>query len=230
MNYLDVANSLPFWFIVAPAIAVVIAQSVLFFRKAYGTGLEMGIPKEKLMAGVKASAIASIGPAIAVLTSMMALFVIMGGPMAWFRSGVIGSVWFEMMAFNSGVEATVGAVENGITLQAFTNGVWVAILGCIPWILVTIFFTDKMSVLQNKVAAGDSKVLAIISAAAVTGGMGTMATGHVIALNNNSIAAIAGAVIMAIICAFNHKRKLGWLQVWSLTIAIFGGMIAAIIL
>ena len=44
-NYLEIANSLAMWSAAGLAVAVVLVQALIFSKKSYSTGLEMGLPR-----------------------------------------------------------------------------------------------------------------------------------------------------------------------------------------
>lgn len=135
MDYLKIAGSLAMWLCVVPAILVVVVQAAMFARKAYKCGLEIGMTKAQLKSAIRASAVSSIGPSLAILSGMLALLGIAGGPISWMRLSYIGNVVFESMAFNFGVTAS-GATAEAMTSQAFINGVYVMITGSLGWIYV----------------------------------------------------------------------------------------------
>lgn len=229
MDYLSIANSFPMWLCVIPPILLVVFQAALFAKKAYRAGLEIGMTKEQLGSAIRSSALASIGPSLVILSGMLALIIIAGGPIGWMRLAYIGNVMFEALAFNFGVTAS-GVTAESITAQAFTNGVWVMILGSLGWIIFSILFTDKMDKVQNKISGGNPRTMQIIAAAAMIGGMGSTACSYVVQLNKNTIATIGGAVIMILICALNTKKNIKWLREWALTFGLLGGMLIAAIL
>lgn len=80
MDYLKIAGSLAMWLCVVPAILVVVVQAAMFARKAYKCGLEIGMTKAQLKSAIRASAVSSIGPSLAILSGMLALLGIAGGP------------------------------------------------------------------------------------------------------------------------------------------------------
>ena len=124
VNYLEIANSFWLWLATGAAVAVVFVQAFLFARKSYGEGLELGLTRQQMNDAIKSSAITALGPSFVVLSSMIALLVSVGGPMAWMRLSFIGSAQFEMMAMNFGTQAvgvTVG--QDPMTLMAFASAV-----------------------------------------------------------------------------------------------------------
>ena len=127
-NYLELANSPLMWLAAAVAVGVVVIQSVVFFRKSLKAAKELEIPKEQVNIAIKSSAIASIGPAIVILVTMISLIVSMGAPISWMRLSFIGSVNYEAMAAGFGAQA-MGTTLEKLNPVAFACGVWVMICG-----------------------------------------------------------------------------------------------------
>lgn len=230
MEYLEIANSLPMWIAAGLAIMLVLFQAIIFMRKSYITGKKLGLTELQMKSAVKSSAITSIGPSIVILTALLSLLVTVGGPMAWMRLSYIGSVMFEMMAAGFGTSAL--GVQIGIdpmTNVAYANAVWTMILGSIGWIIFGTLTADKMEKVQNKFSKGDEALLSVISIAAMLGSFGALVSGHIVSMNKNTVAAIAGAGIMLILAPISEKKNIKWLKEWVLTFALFGGMLIAVI-
>ena len=229
MDYLQIANSVPMWIAAGLAILLVLFQAFIFAKKSYATGKEIGLTEEQMKSAMKSSLITSIGPSVIILTGLLSLLVTVGGPMAWMRLSFIGSVMFELMAAGFGT-AAVG-VKMGIdpmTNIAFANAVWTMILGSIGWIIFATLSASKMDKVQQKVSKGDKGLIKVISVAAMLGSFGSLVSGHLVALNNNTIAALAGGAIMLALSPLADKNNIKWLKEWALAIALFGGMFVAI--
>lgn len=157
--------------------------------------------------------------------------VTIGWPMAWMRLSFIGSLMFEMMAAGFGTGAT--GVQLGVdpmTEAALGSAVWTMILGSIGWILMSGLTTDKMGKIQDKFTKGNAAIVGIISTSALLGAFGALVAPHLLSMNANTVAAIAGATIMLILSMFEKSGKAPrWLKEWTLAIALFGGMIIAVI-
>lgn len=231
MDYMQIANSLPMWTAAGLAVALVLFQAIIFAKKSYGTGKEIGLTESQMKSAMKSSFITSLGPSFIILTGLLSLLVTVGGPMAWMRLSFIGSVMFELMAVGFGTEAV--GVKMGIdpmTNVAFANAVWTMILGSIGWIVFSTLTADKMDRVQNKVSKGDSGLIKVISIAAMLGSFGSLVSSHLVAMNKNTIAAVAGGLIMVILSPLADKKNIKWLKEWAMAIALFGGMIVAAIL
>lgn len=228
MDYLQIANSVPMWIAAGLAVGLVLFQTIIFAKKSYQTGKEIGLTEKQMKSAMKSSFVTSIGPSFIILTGLLSLLVTVGGPMAWMRLSFIGSAPFELMAVAVGTEAV--GVKMGIdpmTNVAFANAIWTMILGSIGWIIFSTLTADKMGKLQNKVSKGDKGLIKIISIAAMMGSFGSLVSGHLVAMNRNTVAAIAGGLIMVIVSPLADKKNIKWLKEWGMAIALFGGMIIA---
>ncbi|MDL2314364.1 DUF5058 family protein [Desulfovibrio sp. OttesenSCG-928-C14] len=228
-NYLDIANSLWMWLAAGVAVVVVLAQAFIFARKSYRTGLELGLSRGQMNDAIKSSVITAFGPSIVVLSAMVALLVSLGGPISWMRLSFIGSAMFEMMAASFGTQAvgvTIGA--DPMTGVAFANAVWTMTLGCLGWIVFATLSADKMDKVQKKFSGSDSKLMGAVAAGAILAAFGANSATHLIALNKNTVACIAGGVIMFILNSIAEKRNIKWLREWALFFALFGGMFAGV--
>ncbi|WP_028307991.1 DUF5058 family protein [Desulfitibacter alkalitolerans] len=231
MDYLQIANSAPMWLAAGVAVSLVLFQAFIFAKKSYATGKEIGLTEDQMKSAMKSSFITSLGPCIVILTGLLALLVTVGGPMSWMRLSFIGSVMFELMAAGFGTEAV--GVKMGIdpmTNVAFANAVWTMTLGSIGWIVFATLSASRMDKVQQKVSRGDKGLIKVISIAAMLGAFSSLVSGHIVALNNNTIAALAGGAIMLVLSPLADKNNIKWLKEWALAIALFGGMLVAVVL
>ena len=226
MEALKIANSLPMWIACAPAIILIIVQAVVFLKNSYEAGKKIGLTEEQMKKAMKSSTITSIGPSIVILSGMLSLLITVGGPMAWMRLSLIGSVMFESVAAGIGTN-TVG-VKLGVdelTPVALTMAVWTMILGSIGWIIFATFSSGRMDKVQHKISGGDPKKLIMISVSAIVGAFAALSSQNLIGLNKHALACVLGGLIMGILIIIGDKKDIKWLKEWNLTIAILGSMI-----
>lgn len=230
VNYLDLANSPLMWAAAGLAVAVVVFQSILFFRKSLTAAKELGIKKEQVNMAIKSSAISSIGPSIVILVTMISLIVSMGAPISWMRLSFIGSVNYEAMAAGFGAQAMGTTLEN-LTPIAFACGVWVMICGSLGWLIFTFLFTDKMNKVNNLMSKGNAKMVPIISAGAMLGAFANLASGNFFSAEGNfafggapAIATIIGCLLMMGLTKVAKDKNIAWLREWAFAIAMFTGM------
>lgn len=231
MDYLKLANHPVMWLLAGLAVAVVIIQAIVFSLKSYKAGKEMGITDKQMKAAMKSSAISSIGPSMVILAGMVSLIVTMGGPMSWMRLSLIGSVTYELMAAGFGADAMgVALGSSGMSNVVFTNAVWAMTLGSLGWLIFTLLFTHKMDKLNNVLSNGKKAMVPIISAGAMLGAFSYFNADKVLNFDKGSVACIGGLVIMMALTHITKKKNIEWLKQWSLSIAMFGGMIIGAIL
>jgi len=230
MAVMDMANSLPMWLACGLAVALVLAQAIIFALHAYKAGQKMGLSESQMKRAVKSSAITSIGPSIVILSGMLSLLITVGAPMAWMRLSFIGSVMFESIAAGFGTSSVgvqLGADE--MTELAFCMAVWTMILGSVGWIIFATFSAGRMDKVQKKLAKGDPVMLSTIAGAAIVGSFAALSSTHLVSLNKKSLACVLGGVIMAVMIFITEKFQVKWLKEWALTFSILGSMIITVL-
>lgn len=82
--------------------------------------LRVGLTEKQMKRAMKSSAITSNGSSIVILSGMLSLVITVGGPMAWMRLSLIGSVMFESIA------CVLGAMIMGVlsTISEKKNIKW----------------------------------------------------------------------------------------------------------
>lgn len=225
---MDIANSSVFWGITFLAIFVVVTQSLLFLKKSYRAGLEMGIPKETMITAFKTGIISAIGPSVVIVIGMISLLVTVGGPTALMRLAYIGNVVYELMSVGFAADA-FGVTRDSITPEVFVTSLWCMSIGCVGWILFIVLFTDKMDIVRNKMVGGKSRMIPVISSAAMLGAYGYFNAGYIISMDLNTVAILVGFFTMIGIIIIYRKTKIKFLNEWGLTFAMFAGMLSTIL-
>lgn len=230
MDYLSIANSPLLWLASGLCVALVLFQSALFVKKSLKSSKELGITTEQLKSAAKASTTGSIGPSLAIVAGMISLLISMGGPISWFRLSYIGSVAYELMAAGFGAEATgVTLGSENMTVTAFAAGVWVMTLGSLGWVIFTGLATHKLDGMRLKLAKGSTSLLPLVSAGAMSGAFAYLSLDRVFRFDSQTLAAIAGFVVMVILSLYNKKSDKKWIREWGFTIAMFSGMIISVL-
>ena len=229
--YMDVANSRWLWFSTVPVVSVVMLQAALFLRRAWSDGKEMGLSEEKLKTGFKTGLISAIGPSVAVLAGMLALIATVGGPVAWMRLTVIGSVAFELPAAELGVSQFGYSLgEEGITEAAYATAVWSMTLGGTGWLLVSAFGTRHMEKARTKISNGNEKLIPIISAAAMLGAFAYFLSGEVTAGTPEAGSIAVGGLVMLGLLHLADSRDIQWLREWALGAAMLVGLVVGVVI
>ncbi|MCD8082877.1 MAG: DUF5058 family protein [Clostridiales bacterium] len=231
MSVSELQNSGVMWVACGIPVVLVLVQAIVFARKAYQAGPKLGLTQEQMRAGMRSSAITAIGPSVVILSGMLSLLVTMGGPVAWMRLSLIGSVMFESLAAGFGT-ASVG-VELGseqMNELAYTMGLWTMILCSVGWVIFATISANQMDKIQKRVTGSNPARLAALSAAAVIGAFASFCAQNLVKVNKSSIAVILGGAIMWLMMTICEKKQVKWLRDWGLTIAILGSMIITALL
>lgn len=228
MNYLQTANSITMWLVCLPPVLFVVFAAWVFFKKSMKTGLEMGLKREQLNSAVTSSALASVGPSLVVLFSMLPLIISLGGPVAWIRLNYIGAIIYEMACAEATANVagtTLGSPD--MTVTVFASAVWVMSLCCIPYILSTVILTPQMEKVKTKIANVKPAILGVISIAGMLGIFSNLALDKVIpfSVSGTVLATVAGFVVNAGLLLYAGKTGKAWPRKYGLTIAMIAGVL-----
>lgn len=219
------------WAVAIFGVALTLIQSTLIMRKSIKAGYELGITKEEMRRGIKTSAISSIGPAMGVVGSLLALLVTMGSAVSYVRLSLIGGSNYEAMAANFGAKVLGAELSTKMTPVVFTNALWTMALGLFGCLVFVFLFGHKMDSVNNLLTNGRKALLPAVSLGAMLGSFAFFNVDNVLKIKTNprvALSAIFGAVVMFICQKIGDKSpKLTWLKEWSLTFAMFGGAIIA---
>lgn len=230
-TYTEIANSPILWAITILAITLVLVQALIILRKSIIAGKQLGIETDAMKSAFKTGAISSVGPSIVIVIGMASLLIVVGAPTALMRLSYIGNVAFELLSVQFASEAYgVDLVSGSMTPEIFCVALWCMSIGCIGWIVVTALFTDKMSKITEKFTGKSAKTFAAVSSGVMLGAYGYLNAGYVVSMNQNTIAMIGGAIVMFIMTRIYKRKKKRWINEWSLTIAMIGGVIFAVML
>ena len=219
------------WAVAIFGVALTLIQSTLIMRKSIKAGYELGITKEEMRRGIKTSAVSSIGPAMGVVGSLLALLVSMGSAVSYVRLSLIGGSNYEAMAANFGAKVLGAELSTKMTPVVFTNALWTMALGLFGCLVFVFLFGHKMDSVNNLLTNGRKALLPAVSLGAMLGSFAFFNVDNVLKIKTNprvALSAIFGAVVMFICQKIGDKSpKLTWLKEWSLTFAMFGGAIIA---
>ena len=230
-GYEEIANSPILWGIAFLAISLVLIQCFLIISRSVKTGKKMGISQERMKTAFKTGIISAIGPSVVIVIGMVSLLVIVGGPTALMRLSYIGNVAYELLAAQFAAESYgLGLMDKVLPPEVFCVTLWCMGIGCIGWILFTAFATDKMGRFTQKLSGKSSKVFGAVSMGAMLGAYGYLDAGYIIGMDISTVATIVGAVIMFCIMKLYKRTKKTWLNEWSLTFSMVGGVIVSYLL
>ncbi len=231
-DYMEIANSGIIWITCAIPVMLVLFQSYLFLSRSLKDGRKMGITDDQMKRAIRSSAVAAIGPSLAIFAGLLALMRAMGGGIPWLRLSYIGSVAYELMAANFGAQAmNVKFGGEGMTVTVFACAVWVMTLGSIGWPLFAGLFSHKLDGIRLKLAGGKSTMIPIVAAGGMIGAFTYLSLDRVVPFslqNKGAFAAIAGFLCMAALTYYGRKNKKHWVDEWGVSISMFVGMLVAV--
>lgn len=229
-GYEQIANSPVLWIITAIAVGLVLFQTIRFLKKSFIAGKEMGISKEDMKTAFITGSISAVGPSVVIVIGMVSLLIVVGGPTALMRLAYIGNVAYELLAAEFAADAYgVTLTDPSIPAEVFSTTLWGMAIGCVGWIVVTALLTHRMDKFKNKLAGGKAAMIPVISSAAMLGAYGYLNAGYAVSLDQNTVALLAGFAIMLVLTIAYKKSKKKWINEWGLTIAMIGGVIAAVL-
>lgn len=247
MEVLDQLNSTPLYLISGGIILFVVAMSLFFLIRAYRAGIAIGMDRTKLKRTVTSSITFSILPSISILLGVIALSGSLGIPLPWLRLSVIGALHYEtsvadIAARNTGLDS-LNAEQ--MTPTAFTTIALLMSVGII-WgvVCMALFGKTYTRKLQKKKSSGKKG-----------GGFGDMAmTAMFIGLITAYIGSFVGQLVqfksggfvitgqylqlvtlvfaagaMALFIYFTEKKKLAWLENFSIAGSMLIGMAASVL-
>lgn len=252
MQILSLLNSWPLYAICGGIIAFVAVLCVIFIIRAYKAGIAMGIDKSKMKTVITSSATFTILPSIGILLGVIALSGSLGLPWPWLRLSVIGALHYETQVAQGAAEqvglASLSASE--MTVQAFTT---IALLMsiCIMWgMILSVFFNKSyLKKLQgkpkadNEISAENKKpgfadtAMTAMFIGLVSAYVGSYLGGFI---SGNGVLRFAGDWIpLVVVCVsalsmagfiyLSEKKKMAWLESFSIAGSMLLGMAAAVV-
>lgn len=242
-------NSLPVYAICGGIIAFVAAICVIFIIRAYRTGIAIGMDPTVLKRTITSSASFSVLPSIGILLGVIALSGSLGTPWSWLRLSVIGALHYETQIAQAAAEQ-VGMSSLTISEMTPKSFATIALLMsiCIMWgMLLSVFFNKGyLKKLQKEKPAekassgnsfGDIAMTAMfigLVSAYIGSYIGGFISGNGLFTFTGSLLPLSVAVISGLAMAFfiflSEKKKLLWVDNFSLAGSMLLGMISAIFL
>lgn len=216
----------------AIGILLVLTQTTIILKKTLKCTKELGMDDEKVKKGIKTSALSSIGPAMGVVGSILALIVTLGAPVTALRMSVIGGTNYETMAANFGAKALGAELATKMDPVVFANALWAPALGVMGWLIFVFFFAHRMHKVNNLLTGGRKALLPAVSVGAMLGAFAYFNVDNLMKVKVNPAITVSGVIglLIMIFCQKFGEKKLPWLKQWSLTFSMFGGAIIAVLL
>ncbi len=247
MSILDQLSSTPLYLIAGAIILYVVAMSLFFLIRAYRAGVAIGMDRVKLRRAVTSSVTFSILPSVSILLGVIALSGTLGIPLPWLRLSVVGALHYETSVADIAARAIglSGLNAEEMTLRAFTTIALLMTVGII-WgvVCVAIFGKKYHAKLQGtgekksgERSFGDDAMTAMFIGL-ITAYMGSY-VGTLVQLRGGALVVTGeylplvtlafSALAMAVFTHFAEKKKMAWLDNFSIAGSMLVGMAAAVV-
>lgn len=232
MGFFDVANS-PLLYILAGVIVLfVLAQSLLFFRKAWKEAKRIGISSERLKKAVTSSAVFSIVPSLPIIISLFAMMPLLGIPLPWIRLSVVGSASYELVAAESassglGYASMTEAASGGPT--AFAAIAIVMTVGIIWGLSFSTVYQKRLQSSMSSIREKDTRWAALLVDCLFVG-LASAFGGQMIAAGGVTILTLlTSLVLMIALTQLSKLRGMRWLESFAMSVSMVGAMGMAIV-
>ena len=246
-SILEQLSSGPVYAICGGIIAFVALVCVVFLVRAWKAGIAIGMDRTKMKRAVTASASFSVLPSVGILLGVIALSGSLGVPWPWLRLSVIGALHYETQVAAAAAEAA-GLPElsgSAMTASAFATVALLMSL-CIMWgmILSTLFNRRYLRRLQGrgekqpgekKAGFGDIAMAAMfigMVSAYLGSYLGDFVSGEGLFSFRGAwtplIVAAVSACVMALLTWLSEKKRMVWLDNFSIAASMLIGMLAAV--
>lgn len=232
-EYFNQANGIIMWLACIPAVGIVMAECILFYKKSRKMAVQLQIDPKLIKASMRSSAISAVGPCVVVIATVLSLMSYVGTPMAWMRNSIIGNAQEELLAANfaadgMGMNLNESLADGSLSLTFLSTAAFVMAAGMCGYVISSALLSDKVSLIGEKFSGGNAALLPVLTLGAVVGGMSNIVIGQSVPFGVNTIGVVVGAVVMAVMqTTAKRKPEILWLKEWSMTISMFAGMIAA---
>ena len=247
MSILDQLSSTPLYLIAGAVILYVVVMSVFFLIRAYRAGIAIGIDPVKLRRTVTSSVTFSILPSVSILLGVIALSGTLGIPLPWLRLSVVGALHYETSVADIAAKAIGlnGLNVEEMTLRAFTTIALLMTVGIIWGVVCVVIFGKKYHTKLQRTGEkksggrsfGDDAMTAmfigLITAymGSYVGGLIQLKDGALVCTGNYLplVTMAFSALAMAVFTHFAEKKKMAWLDNFSIAGSMLVGMAAAVV-
>lgn len=245
MQILNQLNSPVMYLICGSIVAFVALVCIVFLIRAYRAGKALGMDTTKMKRVIVSSATFSVLPSVGILLGVIALSGSLGIPWPWLRLSVIGALHYETQVAEAAAEA-VGMSKltiNEMTAESFSTIALLMSL-CIMWgMLLSIFlnkkYTSKLGTQKSggKPGFGDNAMTAmfigLVSAYIGSYIGGFVSNGGLFTFTGDwlpIVVAAVSAVTMAVFVYLGEKKKIAWVDNFSIAGSMIVGMAAAVLI
>lgn len=235
LNPMEIATAPAIWISAGIAVVLILIETILFLKMSYKAAKHEDVMLEtrECNLALKTGIISSIGPACAIFIIMIGMISILGGPMSWLRTTIIGSCATELFATSIGVQVAGGDLTQGMSTMEMLTAWWTMTVNGCGWLIIVVIFGNRLDKIRDKVSGGDIRWKAVFSSAASIGIMGFIVGRTVIDAAKIADFALIGTAVAAGLAMAGFRllgKKYKWVTSYSLGFAMAIGLCTAVIL
>lgn len=230
----DVLNGNLLFVLVAMGLIFIFLIGAFFFWRARKRALEMGIPKEKINAVIRSSAVFSLVPSISIIIGLMTLKPLLGTFWPWFRLSVVGSLPYELTAADLAVKgsgyADFQALYGANDLKAVGAIMFVMSISIMAGMVFNIFFLKKLHTSVSGPGKAETPFRDLALSVLFTGMMSVFV---VTQINKSSIHALTlffSAALTLGLSLLGKKYHLKWMNDYVMSFALILSMAFAVLM
>ena len=230
MELQDLINSPGLWMASSVMVIAVVCQAIIFLRTGLQEAKNIGLPKERYLAGMRSSIITAIGPSLSPVIVLLALIAIIGAPTTWMRLSDVGAARTELAVISLSsalVGGEPGTASFGV--EAFCYSLWGMALNNLGWLVVVLITTHRMTkIVASLYDKYDPKWIRLLMGGTIIGLVSYLLSAQVMAPMLKGeyaklvAAGIAGLTMLFITRALANNQRL---QELALGIAMLAGML-----
>ena len=230
MVYTEICNAAWMILYVGALLLAVILQCLIFMKKAWKHGLEIGLNNNQIKKGLTTGISISIMPTLPVLLVLFSLMPLLGTPLPWLRLSIIGSAYYETYAASTALECVGESLQlNGYTANGWVAAAWVMTIGgsaCVLWSSLAI---KPISMIYEKAEKIDMKLVLTIGSGCLAGVMAYVSVSYGFSAMSTKcvVFCISFAVGAILVILHNKMPKAKWMTDYLMTISMLIAMAAA---
>lgn len=233
-NYKEIANSSLMFVLCAIVVAFTVVQSVLFMRRAWKRGLEIGMSREKLKKAVTGSMAFSVLPTLPILIILIALMAALGNYFPWLRLSVIGSSSYESVAANTvaRIYGLTSYTDAGFNSTIFLSAMWAMSICILYEPILVVLGLKSLDKGLSKMRVNKPVLFGLFMTGIFTALMGWFCAPYITNLENMPQfgAFLTAGVFSLVFLWIAKKTKKGIFSEFSFPVSMILGMVMAMLI
>lgn len=229
-GYSDMINSTSLMLLVGGILILVTIVCIIFLKKGWTEAKRLGVTDAELKKMVINSVGISLVPSIPIVLSVIVMIPVLGIPLPWLRTSVIGSANNELIAATMAAEAS-GAqfTATGMTAGAWIDAAWAMTLGCSVALPIVLVVLKPVCRTYETFRKKDKRWIEIFSLCALVTVIAAFCVSNA-AKGIVPTIVILSCFVFSYICLVAAKREsLRWLKDYSFPLTILVGLAISMI-